>query len=425
MRFSRIKNFNIRDYLVCLFICWPVFYSLWSEMRVTVNIFSGFPVLLLYLMVLLSVILFRKVYVNISFVWLLFYLVTLITIWKANRPVYIRDLSIGLSAWIICNTVGKRNVRIEIIVKWLIRIGVFVCLTVIIESVFGVFKGILKDIIYSERVLSMLQQRREQGNSGIFTYSSIAGCFIYPGFFAYVISKRIRNKRYWFTVLIFVLSMLLISKRGFIIDTLICFLFLFFIERKAKGKLNISLRKMKRIVSSIVLLIIIAIVLYTCIPLIRSAVNGLLYKFYNDDSTLSGRTYLYARALQLFKDNPVLGIGWGNFRGESLYVLSKYSAKTYETHNVYLQLLCENGIIGLLSFLSATISVLVYTCKRLLTSYRINAVSHRSEALRLSILLQMFFITYCMSGNPLYDNIFVITYYFGILMLGVNEEQAL
>ena len=52
----------------------------------------------------------------------------------------------------------------------------------------------------------------------------------------------------------------------------------------------------------------------------------------------SGRTALWKKAYELFKENPVFGIGWEQFMNNNTY--------EHEVHNTYLQWLCETGVIG-------------------------------------------------------------------------------
>ena len=57
------------------------------------------------------------------------------------------------------------------------------------------------------------------------------------------------------------------------------------------------------------------------------------------------RTKLWTAAFNMFKSNPVLGGGFGSASQESLRVVGNYS------HNVYLDILCDSGIIGTIMFL--------------------------------------------------------------------------
>ena len=68
----------------------------------------------------------------------------------------------------------------------------------------------------------------------------------------------------------------------------------------------------------------------------------------------SGRITLYINALEMFKQKPILGWGSGVFA--NLYGIG--------THNIYLQLLAENGLIGFILFVTLLFINLSTTIKR-------------------------------------------------------------
>ena len=74
----------------------------------------------------------------------------------------------------------------------------------------------------------------------------------------------------------------------------------------------------------------------------------------------SNRFTLWAIAMEGFKSRPIFGIGWYGYR----LLYSRYIAAGQEildAHNVYIQMLCENGIIGLICYLIIVIYILSKT----------------------------------------------------------------
>jgi putative inorganic carbon (hco3(-)) transporter len=63
------------------------------------------------------------------------------------------------------------------------------------------------------------------------------------------------------------------------------------------------------------------------------------------ESSAQERLDLWQHAVQLFKDNPVFGIGYGSFG----YTVPQGSLT--DTHNFYLRTLCEQGVVGVSIFL--------------------------------------------------------------------------
>ena len=88
---------------------------------------------------------------------------------------------------------------------------------------------------------------------------------------------------------------------------------------------------------------------------------------------------------------------------------SNFDWTTYNVHNVFIQILCETGILGMSCFLYFIYSM----WKRL--KFLLKNISKFNEKqkllVRYSALLQVFFFCYCLTGNCLYDN---TLFYFAI-----------
>lgn len=102
-------------------------------------------------------------------------------------------------------------------------------------------------------------------------------------------------------------------------------------------------------------------------------------------------------------------------RSKTFGIFSKELDLTYDTHNVYLQVLCECGIIGLCIYIFAIISS-IYPCIRKYKTSIKTADYDKKSLNELGQFLQLFFILYSMSGNPLYDYSFFVFFFIGIFM---------
>lgn len=71
-------------------------------------------------------------------------------------------------------------------------------------------------------------------------------------------------------------------------------------------------------------------------------------KNYQQDESAMGRVEVWQTALNMWKDYPITGVGQRNFR---LVWGKNISSTTYDTHNTYLQLLVEGGVLTLGAFL--------------------------------------------------------------------------
>lgn len=88
----------------------------------------------------------------------------------------------------------------------------------------------------------------------------------------------------------------------------------------------------------------------------------------NTNNSIGIRTQVWQAAVQLFKENPLFGIGYGEFsnvvtlRQKELAI--SQSAVGYHAHNDYLQLLAEMGVLGLISILFLFVGSVFLVFKR-------------------------------------------------------------
>ena len=85
-------------------------------------------------------------------------------------------------------------------------------------------------------------------------------------------------------------------------------------------------------------------------PLLKERLSNF---FIFHDPSSSDRMNIWSIAWRMFMHNPWIGLGLGTF----MFNFRKFMIKDYTygvpyAHNCYLQILCEIGIIGLVSFLS-------------------------------------------------------------------------
>ena len=105
-----------------------------------------------------------------------------------------------------------------------------------------------------------------------------------------------------------------------------------------------------------------------------------------DDFT-TGRSDLYAMAIKAFEDHPLTGVGVGKFM--------EYTKAYTDVHNTYLQVLCEQGIVGLLFFVFPLLYCLRNTVKQLRTIKN----TELRPLLSFSLAFQLIYILYAFTGN--------------------------
>ena len=209
--------------------------------------------------------------------------------------------------------------------------------------------------------------------------------------FIVLFSKCIAKKKFKKTDLIMLsvilLAIFMTGKRGPLVFGIITIIVEYLFTNKSK----IPNKLFKLLVGGIIagtLLVIVS----NFVPSIALVCDRL----FNSKDILNGREQLYNYALKLFNEHTFFGIGWGNFK----YYYSEYYnfAQLLNVHNVYLQLLCETGIVG-------TIIILFYMIKSVLKSYKMQkqeVYSNYREELIISFAIQLFVILIGVSSTPLY-----------------------
>lgn len=169
---------------------------------------------------------------------------------------------------------------------------------------------------------------------------------------------------------------------------------------------NSGSAKLKRIMG-LILVAAVSLVIMSSLP----QFSAIMARFkIGEDSSLgeisNGRLdLLWIPAFKLFSKNKLFGIGWRNFK----YDFKQYSSMRVnnDAHNIYLQLLCETGIVGFVIIMSILLFTFYITYKTLKEERarfeETGEVSDRMYYLAFSFTVQLFFFMYGMTGNPLYQ----------------------
>ena len=125
--------------------------------------------------------------------------------------------------------------------------------------------------------------------------------------------------------------------------------------------------------------------LYRYVRTIENLVNG--YDF------TSGRTGLYALAIEGFRSSPLFGIGFDQFYTLVNPLLTDIEGKVMQdTHNIYLQMLCETGLVGTVLILGPLFWLLFITFRTLQAARR-QEEKRGVEALTVSLLIQSYLLS--------------------------------
>lgn len=227
--------------------------------------------------------------------------------------------------------------------------------------------------------------------------------------------KRETRKRQVLPILILLAGLLFTGKRSPVILLVLAVAFIYLFSEK--GRTN---RKVVRVIIVVLAAVLAVYIGAMFIPQLQILIGRLMDS--DDWSTLGGRTELYNLAIEMFKSNPLFGQGWNAYKLVSSDSIGKVYASQYsrmQTHNIYLQLLSETGIAGLV-FIVALFIYPVKGIMHLTRQYGVLEVTGSNDVndsvnLLSCIYIVLFFLLYGMTGNPLYDP---YMYFLGIIACG-------
>ena len=227
-----------------------------------------------------------------------------------------------------------------------------------------------------------------------------------------VIISNWKSNRYKYAQLLFLfLALLLTGKRGHLLANLMVIVFISAIYSKYRNK-NFILK----IIKTVFILVFITFLLVIIFPEAAAPFMRFIARQGGDQS--SGRFVLFSYALDMFKQKPILGWGPGTF--SNLFGIGN--------HNVYLQLLSENGLVGFTLFVSMLLVNLANTLRRLKLSIQNNSSSQVTIHLLFSLYVQVYYLIYGMIGNPLNDGFILIIYLIAASIpytVRINENRTI
>lgn len=177
-------------------------------------------------------------------------------------------------------------------------------------------------------------------------------------------------------------ALFLTKKRIFILAILIVFIAISFLAGKIKKKAFLGLA------FSLIITVLIFLLFYQ-IPVAKIAIDRIINN--TSDNYSSGRVQLWQESIALFIEKPIFGWGWF-----SAVELVKVGGRGEVPHNIFIQILLETGITGLLAF----VFLLAWYTKNTLKAIMSRNVS--VEVLCV-ISIQLIFLIWGMTGNPVWD----------------------
>ena len=165
-------------------------------------------------------------------------------------------------------------------------------------------------------------------------------------------------------------------------------------------KLNDDPGKRKKFITLTSLMIIAVVVAYFAVPSVRLVLER--FQTYAGDTTYNGRAYYWEAAGQIFLAHKFTGIGMGCFSQYfDVFFHRLGNLEAYDAHNVYIQMAAELGIIGE----GLVLTLFIFCLAKTIMLFKNKTLKNDRDSMYVlvySIFLQIWFILYCMTGNPLY-----------------------
>jgi len=183
------------------------------------------------------------------------------------------------------------------------------------------------------------------------------------------------------------------GKRAFAVLVALGFVILFLLTRYRAG----STRAARLAAAGL----LVVAPLYAFVPAVRELVARVQLLALDPFTATSGRNVLWAAASDLFRSNPLTGIGFGNF---PVYIGANYGTSQmgqYLTHNIYYGLLAETGVVGLSLVLAVMLLGIGQTVRELQRA-RCRGNDEHYYVVMTALVLQVWFALYGLTGNGIY-----------------------
>lgn len=258
---------------------------------------------------------------------------------------------------------------------------------------------------------------------GFSTNPGFSAGYIACGFLALASTVRGRSSLSLVKILLFAflgLAMLFTAKRGHVLFLFMAIVICYLLPMKGR---QVIARYWKLFLLGLVgaALFITFEDSLASIPFVGRAINTVA-DYMGGLDVSSSRNKLWTQAIDLFHEHPWIGIGWGDYRTTLLG--QKGFVSDHDAHDIYLQLLSETGITGLVIF--AAFFVFFWSVTRKLYRHCLAAsdpvLRSLVPVLHFSILYQTFFLLYGITGNVIYDQHYQIMYMLACGMTATCRE---
>lgn len=226
-------------------------------------------------------------------------------------------------------------------------------------------------------------------------YMSIATIFLFS---EYLTTKKKSSLLFSIASLLILFA---IGKRLHLVATIICLVSLYFFNRNRTSSKNYA-KKIIIILSTVIILFICVISLSKYFPEIMNVFNR-MSNLIDEDDILNGRGTLAVMALNMWEQHLIFGNGWWSF-SHNYRIFGQFGTTRtmhMDAHNVFIQLLCEVGLVGFAIIIFILLKLFIKSYK--IFSQLEDTSLDKKISSKFCFGYFMFFLMYCFTGNPLYD----------------------
>lgn len=391
--------------------------------------FVPFEITFLILLFSITILIFNRliskngiILTRVDFLWFLFYILFVLNITLNNlfNLQTIVDIMVYASALFFLVLVKVNIDYYKSSMKLIVLLGIVYAISAIFHYIFtDEYLNFILPLFNVEEQTEILRLLKGNTYTGLTNQTAYLAGYTLSAIGIVFFSKR-KDKytsKITTSLLLIVLftGLLLSGKRAHLIFMIIAILvtYIFSINNKR------IVKHIFRLLSGILAVLLIVIMIYNFSsanddsPIINF-INELEYTIVGlleGEDVSSGRTVLYSHSWKLFKEKPITGIGWREFRENSLGLIN--SDRGSHPHNIYLQLLTELGIVGFLLFMFPVVYVYYKTFHLLrILSLQSNSFINWKNGIQFSFFIQTFSLLYGLTGNTLTDYNFLLLYFF-------------
>lgn len=288
----------------------------------------------------------------------------------------------------------------ELLLVYIKRFSMFMVLCTIIFMAFPAIKESILPIVFP-------------GNQNIYTNAAIGLTHHYSAngnFMAIAVGALFwlgpwKNKTlFWMSVGLSVFCLLMTLKRGPLLWCVVGLLVSYYYYNSNKKTTRVI-----KLLSLIVGILCFVNILSVFIPQVQLLLERFDMAASQESNVtfLSGRESLFEVAWSLFKENKLLGLGWGGYP----YAASSFTGfEGMQAHNIYLQLLAETGLVGFSIFMMRFMYILFCSINNLKSASEADDETKRK--LSFVVFAIVYYLAYGFSGLVLTDITLVYLFMF-------------